>query len=136
MTKRSLRRDLPLLAAFGLICLASFIVLFMAGGGRVTSGGGYKFQAVLPTAVALVPNADVRMSGVRVGRISAVSTRAGNAVVALDIAKKYAPIYRDARASVRLKSLVGENYVEITPGTRKAGSLPQNGILPLRNADD
>jgi phospholipid/cholesterol/gamma-HCH transport system substrate-binding protein len=135
ITERPLRRDLPLLVIFAAVCIATFIALFEAGGGQILPGTSYQVQAIVPTAVALVPNADVRIDGVRVGRVSAVGSRGGNAVIMMDLDRQDAPIYRNARVLVRLKSLVGENYVQIDPGTRSAGALPNNGVLPLANAD-
>ncbi|MHB8692558.1 MAG: MlaD family protein [Solirubrobacteraceae bacterium] len=136
ITERPLRRDLPLLVIFAAICIGTFIALFEAGGGQILPGKSYQVQAIVPTAVALVPNADVRIDGVRVGRVSAVGSRGGNAVIMMELDPQDAPIYRNARVLVRLKSLVGENYVQIDPGTRSAGALPNNGVLSLANADE
>ena len=41
--------------------------------------------------------------------------------------QRYAPIPKDARAILRPKTLLGETYVELTPGTPDARTLPEGG---------
>ena len=42
---------------------------------------------------------------------------------------KYAPLPEDAQAILRQKTLLGETYVELTPGTASAATLPEGGRL-------
>jgi ABC-type transporter Mla subunit MlaD len=56
--------------------------------------------------------------------------------VTLDIKSKYAPLPRDTRALLRLKTLFGETYVELTPGSRGSGALPDGGLLPKSQVAD
>ena len=42
---------------------------------------------------------------------------------------KYAPLPSDAQAMLRQKTLLGETYVELTPGTERAEKLPEGGRL-------
>ena len=54
----------------------------------------------------------------------------GNATLAtIEIKRKFAPIRRDARFSLRQKSIIGETYVDMTVGTRNAAALPEDGVL-------
>ncbi|MCW2997847.1 MAG: Long-chain-fatty-acid--CoA ligase [Solirubrobacterales bacterium] len=124
------------LGAFVLACVAMALVLFHSGGGQLPGGHNYRVQAVVPTAVALSPGAEVRMGGVQVGRVQDIANRAGTAVLALDIDDEHAPVYRDARVDVRLKSLLGENYVEVDPGSPGTGTVADDGVLPLSGADE
>ena len=44
--------------------------------------------------------------------------------------RRYAPIAKDARAILRQKTLLGETYVELTPGNKRAaGTVPDGGML-------
>jgi phospholipid/cholesterol/gamma-HCH transport system substrate-binding protein len=90
----------------------------------------------VPNAFQLVPNADVRAAGVKIGNVQTIQSSHGNTAVRIELKKKYAPLYRDARVLVRTKTLVGENYLSIDPGTPKAGRVPSGGTLPLANAED
>jgi phospholipid/cholesterol/gamma-HCH transport system substrate-binding protein len=51
-----------------------------------------------------------------------------DATIQLD--ERYAPIPRDARAILRSKTLLGETFVELTPGHKSGGTLPEGGTLP------
>jgi ABC-type transporter Mla subunit MlaD len=52
-------------------------------------------------------------------------------VATIEVDAGYAPIARDARAILRQKTLLGETYVELTPGhLRAAGAVPDGGSLP------
>ena len=53
--------------------------------------------------------------------------RASPPVATIEMQSRYAPVARDARAILRQKSLLGETFVELTPGHPKsAGSwLPE-----------
>jgi phospholipid/cholesterol/gamma-HCH transport system substrate-binding protein len=133
--KTQIRVRAGVLIAFAVFCLAIFVVLLQIAGG-LSLGAKYDFEAVVPTVVQMVPGADVREAGVNVGKVTDISNRGATAVVALALDKRYGPIYRDATVRVRTKTIVGENYLEINPGTRSAGAIPQNGVLPIQQAQD
>jgi phospholipid/cholesterol/gamma-HCH transport system substrate-binding protein len=48
----------------------------------------------------------------------------------------HAPLYRDAQVFIRAKSVAGENYVELDPGTPAAGAVPTGGLLGVEHAQD
>jgi hypothetical protein len=43
---------------------------------------------------------------------------------------RFAPIHRDAQAILRTKTIAGEIYVQLTPGTPHSPTLPDGGLLP------
>ena len=54
-------------------------------------------------------------------------------VATIELDRKYAPIAKDARAILRQKTLLGETYVELTPGNKRAaGTVPDGGFLGRR----
>jgi virulence factor Mce-like protein len=84
-------------------------------------------------ATQLAEQADVRISGVPVGKVVHLDLGPGETTDAtIQIDERYAPIPRDARAILRQKTLLGETYVELTPGHKRGGALPEGGILPER----
>jgi virulence factor Mce-like protein len=90
-----------------------------------------------PEATQLAQEADVRISGVPVGK---VKTREPNEVTGLtdaviEIDARYAPIPRDTRAILRQKTLLGETYVELSPGGDGPG-LEDGGELPRGQVAD
>ena len=56
------------------------------------------------------------------------------ATVELD--SRYAPIPDDTKAILRQKTLLGETYVELTPGSNEAPPLPEGGSLPAAQVSD
>jgi phospholipid/cholesterol/gamma-HCH transport system substrate-binding protein len=124
------------LGAFALVCAGIFVYLYSAAGGNVTVAHRYSFSASLQNAFQLVPQADVREAGVKVGRVTSIDrAKAGDGVdVTIEIQKKYRPVYLDSRLELRTKTLVGENYLDLLPGTPAAGEIPDKGKLPLKNS--
>jgi phospholipid/cholesterol/gamma-HCH transport system substrate-binding protein len=110
-----------------------FLLLFHVAGG-VEIGKRYRFTAVVPTALQLSGNADVDEAGVRIGRVEQVSGRGATAVLALAIDPARGPVHRNARVQVRAKTLVGENYVDLDPGSAASPAVPEGGELPLARA--
>jgi phospholipid/cholesterol/gamma-HCH transport system substrate-binding protein len=108
----------------------------LAGTHILPSEKPYSVQAVVPTAVSLAKAGDVREAGVNVGRVKKIADRGNATIMQLDLEKKYAPVYNDATVLLRAKSVAGENYVEIDPGTPKAGALPSGGVLSVKHAEE
>ncbi|HWI75433.1 MAG TPA: MlaD family protein [Baekduia sp.] len=125
-------RRILVVAVFSLTCFGLMLYLWNAFGGSVPlKPRGYRVVVALPEADLLAQEADVRISGVSVGRVvrtepSPVANRK-DAVVELDA--RYAPLRADVRATIRRKSLAGEEYLELTPGGRRAAAVPDGGRL-------
>lgn len=116
---------------FVLSCFAVLLYLWITfGGSSPLKAKGYEVQADFPEATLLAQTADVRISGVPVGRVTAMRRVGDRTRVTMEIKSKYAPIPRDTRAMLRLKTLFGETYVELTPGHRSSGREPDGGLLP------
>jgi phospholipid/cholesterol/gamma-HCH transport system substrate-binding protein len=115
-------------------------VYFAQAGTNLLPGSSpnYTAQAVVPTAVALAPDADVREAGVNIGTVDSIAS--SGPVGAASLVKfeldSHAPLYRDAKVYVRTKSVAGENYIELDPGTPAAGALPSGGMLGIDRAQD
>jgi phospholipid/cholesterol/gamma-HCH transport system substrate-binding protein len=116
---------------FVLSCFAVLLYLWITfGGSSPLKPKGYQVSADFPEATLLAQTGDVRISGVPVGRVVKME-RAGNRThVTMQIKSRYAPLPSDTRAMLRLKTLFGETYVELTPGSRNAPKLPDGGMIP------
>lgn len=92
---------------------------------RVTYTTYFKF------AGGLEPGAFVRFGGLKVGTVQAAeidpqdSTRV-RVKIAVNVGT---PIRKDSRAKISTLGFLGENYLEISPGTRQAEMLPPGGEL-------
>jgi len=124
---------LLVMAGFALSCFGLILFLWVAFGGPVPfAAKGYRVNVRFEAAGQLATQADVRISGVPVGKVATVELGRGNSTVAqLQIDSRYSPIPADTRAILRTKTLLGETYVELTPGNRATGApLPDGGTLP------
>jgi virulence factor Mce-like protein len=118
------------MAIFTLSCFGLLLYLWSAFGGPVPlKPHGYRFHASFAEATQLAQEADVRISGVNVGRVKKIELGDGRTDATIELDDKYAPLPEDSRAILRQKTLLGETYVELTPGTRGAKEIPENGSL-------
>ena len=120
------------MAIFTLGCFGLLLFLWLAFGGTIPlQPKQYELKMSVPEATTLAEQADVRIAGVNVGKVRRKELdKKGNATrITLSIEPKYAPISSDAKAILRQKTLLGETYVEITPGSRSAPKLKDGNAL-------
>jgi phospholipid/cholesterol/gamma-HCH transport system substrate-binding protein len=130
---------IAVMVGFALSCFALLLFLWLAFGGPVPlKPKGYRVTASFAQASQLATEADVRISGVPVGKVKAIEpdTETGRSIVTIELRSKYAPLPSDAQAILRQKTLLGETYVELTPGTDGARALEEGGELPEGNISD
>jgi phospholipid/cholesterol/gamma-HCH transport system substrate-binding protein len=120
------------MVGFTLSCFGLLLFLWLSFGGPIPlKPKGYRVQVGFPEATQLGLEADVRVAGVSVGKLrkKELDPRGNRTLVDLEIDRKFAPLRADTRAILRQKSLLGETYVELTPGSSKK-TLPEGGRLP------
>ncbi len=71
----------------------------------------------------------VTIAGVQVGQVGGVALHDGQAVVTMNIDKRYAPIYRDATVLLRPRTPLKDMYLELDPGSRSAGRMVAGSTL-------
>lgn len=129
-----LTRLLPIVVLLVMAVVVT-VALWRAFGGSVPlEPKGYRVETVLPHASNLHPHADVRISGVDVGKVVGVHRDDGRARVELEIEARYAPLPSDTRVMLRSKTLLGEAYLELTPGSPGSPRVPEGGALPARQS--
>lgn len=123
------------IAIMGLFALTCFgLVLFMwitFGGSIPLQPEGFRFRAAFPEATTVAAEADVRMAGVSIGKVKKqeLEQGGGRSIVEMEIEDEYAPVPMDTRAILRQKTLLGETFVELSPGSPSAPKLPENALL-------
>jgi phospholipid/cholesterol/gamma-HCH transport system substrate-binding protein len=124
------------MVVFALSCFGILVFLWLNFGGSVPlQPEGYRLTVAFPEATQLSKEADVRISGVRVGRVKDTepNEETGLTDSEVEIDARYAPIPADTRAILRQKTLLGETYVELSPGNAGSdgeGMLDDGGRLP------
>jgi phospholipid/cholesterol/gamma-HCH transport system substrate-binding protein len=120
------------MVVFALSCFGLLLFLWLAFGGPIPlKPQGYRFTTSFAEATQLAAEADVRISGVPVGKVKVIDPdrRSGRTNVEIELESRYAPLPSDARAILRQKTLLGETYVELSPGSPDAPPVPEGGAL-------
>jgi virulence factor Mce-like protein len=98
----------------------------------------YRVSVQVANADELDKNGDVRIGGALVGQILTITpeppTRAWPhpyAQLGLALNSSLRPLPRDTRYRIRLASVLGAKYLELIPGQRSSGRVPDGGTLTL-----
>ena len=121
------------MAFFALSCFGILLFLWLSFGGSVPlKPNKYQLRVSFPEATTLAEQADVRISGVTVGtmRRKSLDSNTNRTRTVLEIEQKFAPLPKDTRAILRQKTLLGETFVELTPGDPDKGTFKDHDIMP------
>ncbi|MGE5617508.1 MAG: MlaD family protein [Candidatus Woesearchaeota archaeon] len=119
--------------AFTGSCIGLLVFLWISFGGATPfAPQGYRLGAEFNQAPLLGTQADVRISGVNVGKVVGVERdrQTGLTRAVLQIESRFAPRPADTHAILRAKTLLGETYVELSPGSRTAPKLRDGATIP------
>lgn len=122
--RRATALGLALIATFA---AALFVALDAAHGLPGTSGTTVK--ASFTSVEGLYPGNDVRIAGIRVGQVKSITLSHGQPVVTLTLDTRR-PVFSNATAAVDDQSALGEKYVNLNPGTARAGKLAAGRVIP------
>ncbi|BDN84602.1 MCE-family protein [Mycobacterium pseudoshottsii JCM 15466] len=87
--------------------------------------------AYFPTATAIYPGDDVRVSGMKVGTVAAIRPDGTKAKMILHVDHNV-QIPADAKAVIVAQNLVAARYVQLTPAYRSSGPVMADGaLIPL-----
>lgn len=125
MRKFDLELSVGLFILAGILCLG-YLSIHLAKM-EVFGGDGYQVYALYSDAGGLKEGATVAVAGVEVGRVKRISLENYKAKVVLSV-KQGLEIQDDAIASIKTKGLIGEKYVQITPGGSE-DIVPEGGRI-------
>jgi phospholipid/cholesterol/gamma-HCH transport system substrate-binding protein len=111
-----MRRLIPIVL-LAVVALAVVVALLTREGDKP-----YRVRAIFDNAGFVIPGEDVKVAGVKVGKIHSLDvTKDDKAVVVLDIEDTgYQDFRQDAECTIRPQSLIGERFVECTPTQKRA----------------
>jgi ABC-type transporter Mla subunit MlaD len=114
------------LIALGLVVVA-IAVAVIRGPSHSSTHGTYLVRAIFDDASFAAQGEDVRIAGANVGSIQSLGVTSGKkAAVTIAITDPgFASFHDDATCAIRPQSLIGEEYVDCTPGTAGAAALPR-----------
>jgi phospholipid/cholesterol/gamma-HCH transport system substrate-binding protein len=109
-------RTIIKLGAFVLVCLAFTAWLALTIGNIHPFQKGYTLTATFDDVTGLLPNDNVKVAGVVVGKVRSIGIDKGRAKVTFTV-KRDVEVPEDSVAAVRWRNLLGQRYVYIYPGT-------------------
>jgi phospholipid/cholesterol/gamma-HCH transport system substrate-binding protein len=114
------------LAVGAVLLAAAALAIFATGAGN--GGGDYRVRAIFMNAFSAVPGEDVKIAGVKVGKIDSIDlTKDHRAAVVLNIQRSgFKDFRQDAECTIRPQSLIGEKFVECVPTVPR----PEGAQLP------
>src|SRR5919205_3248388 len=101
------------MVGFALSCFGLLLFLWLAFGGPVPlKPKGYQVEVSFAEGTQLAVEADVRISGVPVGKVKTVDPdpKTGRSTAVIQMDERFAPIPKDTKAVLRQKTLLGETY--------------------------
>ncbi len=139
--KRAIKNHLvDFVAIVVLVVLAGGVSYYILNQERLTWpwSSQYTLNAAFQTGQAVTPGQGqtVRVSGVQIGNIGAVSLKNGVAVVQMDLDPKYSNlIHTNATALLRPKTGLKDMFIELNPGTANAPVAKQGYTIPVSNTN-
>jgi len=109
----------------GIICLG--YLSFKLGKMEVVGTKGYDISAVFSNSGGLKVGSGIVIAGVDVGRVRKITLDNYQARVVIHLPTDI-KIQEDCIASIRTKGLIGEKYIEITPGGSQK-TIPPGGKI-------
>jgi ABC-type transporter Mla subunit MlaD len=128
--------QLLVITGFALSCFGILLFLWVTFGGPTPfRAKTYEVKIPFTEATQLAEQSDVRISGVNVGKVQRIelSPDGDRALAVTAIDAQYAPLPEDTRAILRTKTLLGETYIELSPGDREGAELADGGTLSQAN---
>lgn len=130
-----------ILALVLFLAVVTVIFTFMytrLAGGRLpgVSSSEYRVSALIDEPLQLVTGSEVRSAGIRVGEVVDSRGQGGRSLITMNLRPGYRHVYRDAHVQTRLRTLLGESYVELEPGTPDAGRIEEGGMLPAEASQE
>jgi phospholipid/cholesterol/gamma-HCH transport system substrate-binding protein len=112
--------------------LAGVLVVLLAAGTvflvRQTYFGPTRITAYFTSATGIYPGDEVRVLGVKVGRITAIEPAGAQARMTLDVDRDV-PIPADAKAVIVAQSLIAARYVQLAPAYGSSGPTMGDGAV-------
>ena len=128
--------QISVMVIFAMSCFGLLTYIWKAfGGPSPLAPQGYRVTIDFDEATQLSDTADVRISGISVGRVKKSELGIDRTRVEVEIEERYAPLPIDTRAIIRQKTLLGESYIELTPGDRRKGMMFDKSKLPRGQVD-
>ncbi|RDH78583.1 MCE family protein [Mycolicibacterium moriokaense] len=116
------------------VAAIALAIALVAGGvflARQAFFGPKTITAYFPTATSIYPGDEVRVSGVKVGKIDAITPEGTQTKMTLKVDSDV-PVPADAKAVIVAQNLIAARYVQLTPAYRNGGgpTMKDGAVIP------
>lgn len=115
------------IGAVGIAGLVGLVVFSFSLERLPIIGGGDTYKAEFSEAAGLRPNDEVRVAGVKKGKVTGVDLAGDRVLVTMRL--KDVEFGMESRADIRIKTVLGRKFVMLTPAGE--GQLAENAVIPL-----
>lgn len=133
MRQYNLELGVGLFMILGILCLGYLSIKL--GKMEILGDEGYEVEALFANSGGLRVGSSVVIAGVDVGKVKRIALDDYQAKVVLTLPPEV-KLQEDAIASIKTKGLIGEKYVEITPGGADVLIRPGGRIRDTQSAVD
>ncbi len=120
-------RNPVVVGAVSLVVLVLAVVAALRADDLPVIGGGDTYHAMFGEAGGLKPDDEVRIAGVRVGKVDSIEL-AGDQVEVTFKVDDTAAFGRDTRAAIKVKTILGSMFLALEPAG--GGQLPEGTTIP------
>lgn len=117
-----------------LIATAATAILVTTG-----AASSLAYQQDNPVQLVLIEFADasplldgnvVKVNGVAVGNVTTMNVVDGKARIGVEMGPAAPPVHQDATAAIRADSILGERFIDVSPGSLSTAKLAMNAVIP------
>lgn len=125
------------LAGLAVLAIALWFLLFALGRTGASGTDSYELKARFPNATGITVGSDVRVSGMKVGTVTAQSLDPASfqAVVTLSVDKAVS-LPLDSSAAITSEGLLGGSFIALVPGGDPEKLAPGDEITDTQGATD
>jgi phospholipid/cholesterol/gamma-HCH transport system substrate-binding protein len=113
MEKAKLETVVGVFVLVGIVCLGYLAIKL--GKLELVGGDVYEVEAQFNTASGLKPGSTVEIAGVEVGRVRGITLKEDRAMVKLAV-NNTVKLYTDTIASIKTRGIIGEKFLNLSPG--------------------
>src|SRR4051812_5928115 len=114
--------------AVSLVVLVAIVLMAFKADSLPLIGGGDTYYAAFSDSSGLKPNDEVRIAGVRVGKVTGVGLDGDHVKVTFKISSS-ADFGKDTNAEIKVKTLLGAMFLALEP--KGSGQLHAGSTIPV-----
>ena len=126
-------RNPVIVGAVSLAAIAGMMLVVFKAGDLPIIGGGDTYHAKFTEAGGLKPNDEVRIAGVRVGKVDEIALDDGQVKVSFKV-DDTAEFGTGTRAAIKVKTVLGSMFLALEPAG--GGQLEEDGTIPAEAVEE